>query len=151
MSTDYRIADLNQIAVVLRSFRRARKLTQAQLAERLGVVQQSYARMESQPAATSVSNLMKILGVLGVDLVLRDREPMASTEPTAKSQIKKTSVPSSSQRTQKSPAEIKRNLRTPPSPTRWRLKVTSDTTKSKGIAAQTRTGKILPLPSKKGW
>ena len=40
---------------------------QAQLAERLGISQQSYARLETRPAATSVARLSKLLRVLNAD------------------------------------------------------------------------------------
>jgi len=149
MPAEYRITDPNQLAVVLRSFRRARKLTQAKLAERLGVVQQSYARMETHPAATSVSSLMKMLAALGVDLVLRDRTPTDKAEQAANAQIKET--PSISQQSQGSSAKSKESTDSPFKKPARRLNAASGTTKIQGGDAQIRTGKILPLTSKKGW
>ena len=45
-------------------------MTQAQLAERLGISQQSYARLEARPAATSVAQLKQVLRVLNAELVI---------------------------------------------------------------------------------
>ena len=57
-------------------------LTQAQLAERLGISQQSYARLEARPAATSVARLSKLLRVLNAELVIhtRDDQPTAVSD-----------------------------------------------------------------------
>lgn len=149
MPTEYRITDPNQLAVVLRSFRRARKLTQAKLAERLGVAQQSYARMETQPAATSVSSLMKMLAVLGVDLVLRDRTPMAKIEQAANAQIKEAS--SISQQSQDASAKPKKSTGSPSKKPTRRLNAAPGNFNIQGSDAQMHTGKILPLTSKKSW
>jgi HTH-type transcriptional regulator/antitoxin HipB len=149
MSTEYRIADITQLTVVLKSFRRARKLTQAQMAERLGVVQQSYARMESQPAATSVSNLMKMLGVLGVDLVLRDRTSMPGIGQAAPAQPK--SAPSETRQTQNTSAKSVKSAETPLRKNARRPGDASDNFRVKGSDGKLRTGKVLPLGTRKDW
>jgi len=150
MPTEYRITDPNQLAVVLRCFRRERKLTQAKLAERLGVVQQSYARMETQPATTSLSSLMKMLAALGVDLVLRDRTPTDKAEQAANAQIKE-EASSISQQSQGASAKPKKNTDSPSKKPAKRLNAALGTAKPQYATDQTRTGKILPLTSKKGW
>ncbi len=150
MPTEYRIADPSQLAIVLRSFRHARQLTQAQLAERLGIAQQSYARMESHPAATSVSNLMKMLGTLGIDLVLHDRTPMSELEQPDQAPRPKKSASKEKQTQDASAKPLKSEKTSTKKPAR-RLTTTSITLKAKGGDAQMRTGQILPLTSKKDW
>ncbi|MDR0261542.1 MAG: helix-turn-helix domain-containing protein [Comamonas sp.] len=60
-----------QLPIFLSAFRKAAKLTQADVAMRMGVTQQTVSAMERNPQAVSAERLMKLLGVLGVDLVLR--------------------------------------------------------------------------------
>lgn len=45
-------------------------MTQAAVADHLGVTQQTYAQLEANPTAVSVERLLKVLRVLGVGLVL---------------------------------------------------------------------------------
>jgi len=68
---DYRIAILGQLAPQLRSLRKVRQLSQASLAQKLGVSQSRIAAIEHSPAV-SAGQLLEILNVLGVDLILRD-------------------------------------------------------------------------------
>jgi len=63
----------SQLGPHLRSLRRARKMTQRDLAARLGVSQARIAAIEANPAAVSVGQLMTILAALGVDIALRPR------------------------------------------------------------------------------
>jgi HTH-type transcriptional regulator / antitoxin HipB len=63
----------NQLGPHLRALRRARKMTQSDLAARLGVTQARVATIEANPAAVSVGQLMTILAALGVDIALRRR------------------------------------------------------------------------------
>lgn len=69
---DHDIRLISQLKPVLQSLRKARGLTQAQLARRLGVVQSRIADIEADPGSVSVAQWFEILGVLGVGLVLRD-------------------------------------------------------------------------------
>jgi HTH-type transcriptional regulator/antitoxin HipB len=69
---DYPISFANQLKQHLRSFRKARGLTQAALARRLGVVQSRVAQLERNPNAMSVDVLFRLLESLDVQLVLRD-------------------------------------------------------------------------------
>jgi HTH-type transcriptional regulator/antitoxin HipB len=62
-----------QLGPHLRALRRARKLTQRDLAARLGVTQARIADIEANPAVVSVRQLMTILAALGVDIALRPR------------------------------------------------------------------------------
>ncbi|MDR8727977.1 helix-turn-helix domain-containing protein [Burkholderia pseudomultivorans] len=64
------VQTLGQLRPILVGFRKSAGLTQAQLAARLGVTQQSYAQLESNPSAVSIERLFKVLNVLGVRLTL---------------------------------------------------------------------------------
>ena len=74
---DYIIYFADQLKPHLRSLRKARGLTQAQLAQRLGVVQSRVAAIESKPETMSVEYLFKVLAVLDVQLILREGQPLA--------------------------------------------------------------------------
>ena len=79
---DYRISITEQLAPQLRSLRKARGLSQSDLAVRLGVSQSRVAAIERNPAAVSVGQLIEILNILGVDLVLRDMQTRSSLAQT---------------------------------------------------------------------
>lgn len=59
-----------QLATQLRSLRKARGLTQAQLGAQVGVDQTRMAKIERDPRVVSVGQLLKILAVLKVRVVL---------------------------------------------------------------------------------
>lgn len=65
---EYRIQALSQLKPLLQSFRKKAGLTQAAMAEQLGMSQQGYAQIESNLATTSVERLYTILRLLNVDL-----------------------------------------------------------------------------------
>lgn len=67
---DYPIRTLQQIRPLLVGFRKRAGLSQAEVAGLLGVTQQSYAKIEANPAATSVERLFTILRLLGSEIVL---------------------------------------------------------------------------------
>lgn len=80
------VQTLTQLRPILVGFRKSAGLTQAQLAARLGVTQQSYAQLEANPSAVSIERLFKVLNTLGVrmtlDLGARD-DPAESAQPDA--------------------------------------------------------------------
>lgn len=67
---DYPIRTLQQIRPLLVGFRKRAGMSQAEVAALLGVTQQSYAKIEANPAATSVERLFTILRLLGSEIVL---------------------------------------------------------------------------------
>ncbi len=86
---DYPIALPSQLTQHLRSLRKARGLTQAGLAQLLGVVQSRVADIEAKPGAVSVEQLIQILSVLGAGVVIRDssltcEEPVTLTGKASK-------------------------------------------------------------------
>jgi HTH-type transcriptional regulator/antitoxin HipB len=65
---EYRIQTLSQLKPIIQGFRRKSGLTQAAMAERLGVSQQAYAQIESNLSSTSVERLYTILRLLNIDI-----------------------------------------------------------------------------------
>ena len=83
---DYPIRLADQLKAHLRSLRKQRGLTQAQLGKRLGIGQVRIAEIEARPGLVSVDQLIKLLSALGAGLVVRDLEgglvsPVARTAP----------------------------------------------------------------------
>jgi len=81
---DYLISIPDQLVPQLRSLRKARGLSQVDLALKLGLSQSRIAAIERNPAAVSTGQLLALLKVLGVDLVLREAAAPAGAT-TAKS------------------------------------------------------------------
>ena len=81
---DYPIRTLQQIRPLLVGFRKRSGLSQAEVATLLGVTQQSYAKIELNPAFTSVERLFTILRLLGGEIVLSlSEDPDADEVPEA--------------------------------------------------------------------
>ena len=49
--------------------------TQKDVSERLGVTQQTYARLEANPASASIDRLYKVFSILGVEITLSSISP----------------------------------------------------------------------------
>ncbi len=77
--SDYPIRTEQQLSLLLKSFRQARGMTQADLALALGVTQQTASDLERNAAAASASRLLRMLSALGVELVLRDKQATSDT------------------------------------------------------------------------
>jgi len=69
---DFVVHTPDQLGPLVASFRRARHMSQAELARKLGTTQQAISKLEQDPTVVSVERLMKTLAALGVELVLRD-------------------------------------------------------------------------------
>jgi HTH-type transcriptional regulator/antitoxin HipB len=70
MNTAFPVKLLSQLRPLLIGFRKSKGLTQKELSARLGVTQQTYARLESNPSKTSFERLYKVLNILGVEMSL---------------------------------------------------------------------------------
>ena len=68
----------SQLQQLLKSLRKSRQMTQAELARRLGVVQSRVADIERNPGAVSVEQLMQVLAMLGTQMVVRETATEAS-------------------------------------------------------------------------
>ncbi len=77
---EYPILTTAQLALHLRSLRKARGLTQAALGKKLGVDQARMGKIERDPASVSVRQLMQLLSLLEVRLVLEDKAAKTSRQ-----------------------------------------------------------------------
>ena len=68
-----------QLSDHLRSFRKARGLTQAQLGRLVGIDQTRMARIEKDPDRVSVNVLMKVLAALRVRVLLQPLDTSKTT------------------------------------------------------------------------
>ncbi|MBL8267203.1 helix-turn-helix domain-containing protein [Steroidobacter sp.] len=70
----------SQLSVHLKSLRKSRNLTQAEMAKRLQITQERYSQIERNPELIATGRLLEIFAVLGVDVLLKIRTaPGAST------------------------------------------------------------------------
>nr|WP_315598676.1 helix-turn-helix transcriptional regulator [uncultured Cupriavidus sp.] len=64
-----------QIGQILRSARRARKLTQEQAAPRLGLSQSRLSALEIDPKVISAEQLLALVSLYGLELVIQSKSP----------------------------------------------------------------------------
>ncbi|MFC4161429.1 helix-turn-helix transcriptional regulator [Chitinimonas lacunae] len=88
---DYPIRIPSQLRPILRGFRKQAGLTQAGLAQQLGITQQSYAELEARPEAASFERLYKVLRLLNVELILTTSSPEPENAVTGSTQLPDTS------------------------------------------------------------
>lgn len=60
--------------IILTARRRALKLSQKALAAKLGISQNRLSEIEANPARLSLERLLEIANILGLELVVQDRE-----------------------------------------------------------------------------
>ena len=84
---EYRIAIDQHLAILLKSLRKQRKLTQKELGERLGMSQRMVAKLEAHHETASFGRIFQALNALDVDLVLSER---GAKEPNPPSEQKGT-------------------------------------------------------------
>ena len=92
----YPIKTLSHLPLILKSFRKEKGLTQAAIAERLGITQQSYAYFEANPAAATLERLFLVLRMLDVEISLDQAHPPASSAAKPPSAVAKSKVKPSS-------------------------------------------------------
>jgi len=82
----YSIKTLSQLPLILKGFRKEQGVTQAAMAERLGISQQSYAYFEAQPEKATLERLFTVLRMLNVEISLNQtvRAPAAKAQLVAK-------------------------------------------------------------------
>ena len=105
----YPIKTLSQLPLVLKGFRKEKGLTQEEMAERLGITQQSYAYFEANPATATLERLFMVLRMLDVEISLGQTSPAASkgATPSAKVTSKRHStVKAIGQKIGKSPSTV---------------------------------------------
>jgi HTH-type transcriptional regulator/antitoxin HipB len=74
------INTLAQLPLLLKAFRKERGVTQAALAEKLGITQQSYAAFEANPATANLERVFTVLRLLDVDMSLVQATPAATAK-----------------------------------------------------------------------
>lgn len=77
----YPIKTLSQLPLILKGFRKEKGLTQAAMAERLGITQQSYAYFEANPATATLERLFMVLRMLDVEISLNRTSPATGKTP----------------------------------------------------------------------
>ncbi|MFS2135660.1 helix-turn-helix domain-containing protein [Duganella sp. Dugasp56] len=79
---------IDQLKPLVQGFRKRAGLTQAAMAEKLGITQQSYAQMESNLGSTSVERLYTIMRLLDVQLSFLPSDGEVATKPSKANKIK---------------------------------------------------------------
>lgn len=79
--SDHPLRTAEQLSVLLQAFRKESGLTQSEVALRLGVTQQTYSTLERNAETVGVGRLLKLLGILGVELVLSKPASLADSPP----------------------------------------------------------------------
>jgi HTH-type transcriptional regulator/antitoxin HipB len=82
---DYPIRTPDQLTTLLQAFRKEAGMTQTEAAQRLGVKQQTISALERNAETVSAERLLRLLNVLGVELVMRKVAP-GSVDQAGKSQ-----------------------------------------------------------------
>ena len=111
----YPIKTLSQLPLVLKAFRKDKGVTQASMAEKLGITQQSYAYFEAQPTKATLERLFTVLRLLNVDLSLEksDRAAVSQLAPPPVLTDKGTKVASTKSKSYlKLPGQNLRNSKT---------------------------------------
>lgn len=75
----YPIKTLGQLTLILKGFRKEKGLTQAAVAEKLGITQQSYAYFEANPATATLERLFMVLRLMDVEISL-DQTPFPASK-----------------------------------------------------------------------
>lgn len=73
----YPVSTPQQLRSVLRALRQSRRITQAELGQRLGVSQKRIARIEAAPEVTSFDQISRIAAALGYRLVIEEVNSVA--------------------------------------------------------------------------
>jgi HTH-type transcriptional regulator/antitoxin HipB len=71
-----------QLGQVLRARRRAAKLSQSELAAKLRISQNRLSEIETDPGRLTVERLLELTNLLGLELVVQDRESIAPSSKT---------------------------------------------------------------------
>lgn len=74
----FTVRTADQLPTLLRAFRKEAGLTQSEVALRLGVTQQTYSMLERNADTVGAARLLKLLNILGVELVLGKPSPEPS-------------------------------------------------------------------------
>jgi HTH-type transcriptional regulator / antitoxin HipB len=73
------ITNTPQLSLLLQSARKTRGLTQVQAAERLGLTQSRISKLEQEPQAMTIQQLLSLCSVLGLELSMRPKPTEVTT------------------------------------------------------------------------
>lgn len=71
----FTVRTADQLPTLLQAFRKEAGLTQSEVALRLGVTQQTYSALERSADTVGAARLLKLLNILGVELILGKSSP----------------------------------------------------------------------------
>lgn len=74
MRTEFPIRTSDQLTGVLQAFRKESGMSQTDVAARMGLTQQKLSHLELNAQNASADRILRLLSVLGVELVLRRAE-----------------------------------------------------------------------------
>ncbi|MBC7857863.1 MAG: helix-turn-helix transcriptional regulator [Burkholderiaceae bacterium] len=80
------ISTEKQLGQLLLGLRKSQGLTQAQLAQQAGISQARLSVLELNPGRITVERLMRLLGVLGLELVVQEKGASAEASSSAQSE-----------------------------------------------------------------
>lgn len=115
---NYPIKTLNQLPLLIKGFRKENGLTQAAMAEKLGIAQQSYAHFEANPDTATLERLFMVLRLLDVEILLDQASPATSKGATSSVEItsqRPTTAKAVGQKAGNSPSAAVVNRKTKPS------------------------------------
>lgn len=78
-SKEQRISTTEQVADILRQRRKAKRLSQTEVAFKLGVSQARVSALESNPATLTLDRLIALANLLDLEIVLKDRSRKLTT------------------------------------------------------------------------
>ena len=79
--SDFTVRTVEQLPVLLQAFRKQAGLTQAAVAKRLGVTQQTLSALERNAGKVGADRLLALLSALGVEMVLRQVGSSQASKP----------------------------------------------------------------------
>jgi len=77
---NYSINTIEQLKPIIKAFRKLRRLSQKDMANKLGVSQQTYQVLECNPQKVTMDRLFRVLVILGVKIELTDTQQNTSSE-----------------------------------------------------------------------
>ena len=82
-ASKYPIRTSEQLIPLFQAFRKQKNLTQAQLATRLGVGQQTVSQLERHPDKATLERLLRALAAMDVEMVLINKSPSEKAPETS--------------------------------------------------------------------
>ena len=69
-----------QLGQIIKARRQALRLTQRALATKLAITQNRLSQIEADPSALTVARLLDLFNILGLDLLIQNRQPIKKDE-----------------------------------------------------------------------